>query len=520
MPSHDDERPTPSDDPAAATDAYDQLEDADENGATNGASASSRQWRTLWRTHFYAGIIAAPVLLLFAVTGLVILYTQPYLDATQGHLRTVKDRGDWVSFEAQKAVAEAKTNAAVTSVVLPRNATAATEFGLNTGDSAFVDPYTKEFLGTANPDGGLVGLANRLHGTFNNESVTVKLPAIAGVLDGGPVMQDFVVGDLLLEVFACWALVLVASGLYLWWPRKSRAAGGRAGKALVVPRLSKKGRARWRDLHAIPGMVVAAGTVFVLVTGMFWSSYWGTNFASFANKVTPNTWVDAPNSEVATVGSLDRLGHKITWNTGDAAIPDSDSTGIDPADLPAQVSLDLIVAAGTDEGMKPGYSISYPEDATDDAGETTYSSFTIANSWPRKTSEAKTVYLDQFTGKTTGGMDIYGNGGVSVVSDTLVSTHMGTQLGVVSRAVMTLVCLAMIWSIISAVIMYTKRRRPGTAGLPRRPMDVRLAWGLVVLLVVIGLVYPLWGVTALLVLGVDRFVIRKVPKLRSTFGQR
>jgi uncharacterized iron-regulated membrane protein len=267
-------------------------------------------------------------------------------------------------------------------------------------------------------------------------------------------------------------------------------------------------------------MVVAAGTVFVLVTGMFWSSYWGTNFASFANKVTPNTWVDAPNSEVATVGSLDRLGHKITWNTGDAAIPDSDSTGIDPADLPAQVSLDLIVAAGTDEGMKPGYSISYPEDATDDAGETTYSSFTIANSWPRKTSEAKTVYLDQFTGKTTGGMDIYGNGGVSVVSDTLVSTHMGTQLGVVSRAVMTLVCLAMIWSIISAVIMYTKRRRPGTAGLPRRPMDVRLAWGLVALLVVIGLVYPLWGVTALLVLGLDRFVIRRVPKLRSTFGQR
>jgi uncharacterized iron-regulated membrane protein len=85
---------------------------------------------------------------------------------------------------------------------------------------------------------------------------------------------------------------------------------------------------------------------------------------------------------------------------------------------------------------------------------------------------------------------------------------------------MTLVCLAMIWSITSAVIMYTKRRRPGTAGLPRRPMDVRLAWGLVALMVVIGLIYPLWGVTALLVLGVDRFVIRKVPKLRSTFGQR
>jgi uncharacterized iron-regulated membrane protein len=484
------------------------------------ASASSRRWRTLWRTHFYAGVISAPILLLFAITGLVILYTQPYLDATQGHLRTVKDRGDWVSFEAQKRVAEAKTDATVTSVVVPRNATTSTEFGLDSGRSAFVDPYTKAFLGTADPDGGLVGLANRLHGTFNNESVTVKLPTLAGVLNGGPVLQEFPVGDLLLEIFACWALVLVASGLYLWWPRKSRAAGGRVDKALVVPRLAKKGRARWRDLHAIPGMVFAAGTIFVLVTGLFWSAYWGGTFGAVANKITPNTWVDAPNSPVATLGSLDRLQHKINWNTGDAPIAASDASGIDPADLPAQASLDLVVAAADDEGMKPGYSISYPENSVDEAGEATYSSFTVANSWPRKTSEAKTVYLDQFSGRTIDTMDIYGNGGVSVVSDTLVSTHMGTQLGIASRIVMTLVCLAMIWSIISAVVMYTKRRRPGTAGLPRRPVDVRLAWGLVAILVVLGIVYPLWGVTALIVVGVDRFVIRKVPKLRAAFGQR
>jgi hypothetical protein len=32
-------------------------------------------------------------------------------------------------------------------------------------------------------------------------------------------------------------------------------------------------------------------------------------------------------------------------------------------------------------------------------------------------------------------------------------------------------------------------------------------------------VYPQWAVTALVIVGLDRFVIRKVRPLRTTFGQ-
>lgn len=490
------------------------------SGPPTASNDASRRWRTLWRTHFYAGIISAPVLLMFAITGLVILYTQPYQDATQGNLRVVKDRGDWVSFEAQKAAAERGSTSTVVSVIVPRNATTSTEFGLEDGRSAFVDPYTKAYLGTADPGGGLVGLSNRMHGFLNNESVTVKLPNIAGPLSDGPWMQEFVVGDMILEVFAVWSMVLVASGLYLWWPRRSRAAGGRADKALLVPRVSKKGRARWRDLHAIPGMVLAVGTLFVLATGLFWSSYWAASYTAVANKITPNEWVDPPDSEVAKRGDLDRLGNHINWNTADRPIPGSDGADVDPTSLPAPVSLDLLVAAAEEEHMKPGYSISYPVNGVDDAGNPTFSSFTITNSWPRKTGEAKDVYLDQFTGEKLAQMDIYGNGAVSVASDTLVSTHMGTQLGIVTRIIMTGICLAVIWSVISAVVMYGKRRRPGSLGLPRRPRDLSLARGLLVIMIVLGIVYPLWGVSALLVLGFDRFVVRKVPRLQAAFGQR
>jgi uncharacterized iron-regulated membrane protein len=84
---------------------------------------------------------------------------------------------------------------------------------------------------------------------------------------------------------------------------------------------------------------------------------------------------------------------------------------------------------------------------------------------------------------------------------------------------MTLLCVLSIWSVISALAMFWRRRRPGTLGVPRRPVDVSLTKKLVVAFVALGFVFPQWAVVALVVLGIDRFVIRRVGPLRRTFGQ-
>jgi uncharacterized iron-regulated membrane protein len=114
---------------------------------------------------------------------------------------------------------------------------------------------------------------------------------------------------------------------------------------------------------------------------------------------------------------------------------------------------------------------------------------------------------------------VYGYGSVQVGMDTLVSTHMGTQLGIVSRIFMTALCLLAIWSSTSALLMFWRRRRPGTLGLPRRPADVRLERGVLISAVVLGVLFPQWGVVALVVLALDRFVIRRIGPLRHAFGQ-
>jgi uncharacterized iron-regulated membrane protein len=480
------------------------------------ADRASRRWRTLWRVHFYSGMVAMPFIVLMALTGLVILYTQPIHDLTQGDLRTVTDTGEWISFDQQEQAVEKAfgDERSVVSMTLPADNTHSTIYGLDNGHVAFVNPYTGEVLGQTDPGGGIVGLSNRLHGTINNSERMVSLPTVSAFWDDGPVMRDYVIGDLLLEIMGVWVMVLAASGVYLWWPRK------KSDRSLFGIRLKKKGRAKWRDLHAIPGVALCIVLLVTLISGMAWSTYWGENFTALANEITPNNFMDPPASSVGTRGDLDRLGNQIPWNTGSVPIPASYASATDGT-LPTPISLDTAVKIATEEGMKPGYSVYFPDNSqVDDAGNPIYGAFTLSNSWPRKTGETRDVFLDQFSGTTLGSVKAYGLGAISYGVDTMVNWHMGTQWGIVSRIFMTLLCVVSIWSVLSAFVMYWKRRRPGTAGLPRRPSNVKLGRGLWVILGVLAVAYPEWGVTAIAILLIDRFVIRTMPRLRATFGQR
>jgi uncharacterized iron-regulated membrane protein len=510
----------------------DQAPAATDDTPTSGAdrhdpTTSSRQWRSIWRMHFYAGMISMPFILLMAVTGLVILYTQPIEDVTQGSIRTVDvpAGATMVSFDVQAAnVAAAHPDGTVLDLTPPADEGRASRFFVDDGSvnglHVFVHPYTGEVLGDSKPGGGVIGLSNRLHGFLNNDAVTVSLPAVAALWDDEPVMREYVLFDLVLEVLGVWTLVLVFTGLVLWFPRRSRSSDGSRGprRAWFVRR-GVTGRARWRDLHGLAGVSMLVVMLITIVSGMAWSTYWGNNFSSLADTITPGEFVDAPPSALGVRGDLDRFGNQIPWNTGDTPIPASYAPAAADGSVPAPISLDAVARIAQQEGMKPGYTIAFPGNEVDEAGNAIYGSFTLSNSWPRRTGEARDVWVDQFSGATLAEQDVYGVGPVSYAMDTIVSTHMGTQLGIVSRVFMTLLCVLSIWSVFSAFVMFWKRRRPGTAGLPRRPADVSLTRRLVIVAVGLGVVFPQWGVTALVVLAVDRFVIRKIPALRRTFGQ-
>lgn len=487
-------------------------------------TAPGKFLRSVWRTHFYSAIFAAPILIMMALSGLVIMYTEPITGLLYGSsTRVAAQTRPPLSLQAQQAAADrvAPQGATLFRVVTPKAPDRVSEFYYSAGPAGvpyfelpdkdvtyvYVDPYLAQVKATGHPGDDIVGLANRLHGFLNNDSLKVPLPSIPHLMapaDNPDSVVQVEVGDLIIEIAMGWALILAGSGLYLWWPRRSQK-----GKILLIPRLRKKGRLKWRDVHAASGIVGLAMLIIFITTGMPWSTYWGKAWSAVGNKLTPGNSVDAP-STLAKAGDLDRFGHRISWATLEDKVPASQpaehlheggihgggqgpATTTVSAGLPNRLSLGDVERAAQIEGLKPGYAIVLPVNTTDDQGKTTYGSYQLSNAWPDRLSAEQTVYLDQFTGKKLAQSDTASFGTIGQVTELGVLTHMGTQFGVLDRIIMTAGALLVLTSIGTSAVMWWIRRPSGRAGLPKRPMNPRLPTAMAVIGLVVGLVYPCGG---------------------------
>ncbi|MFM8625954.1 MAG: PepSY-associated TM helix domain-containing protein [Actinomycetota bacterium] len=503
--------------------------DTDDTGTSDATDPSgngegiSGLWRRLWRLHFLAGLVIAPALVWFAVTGLVILYTDTVNNATKGHLYSVPTGSTTVNLDDQVAAAtEANPDFSVWSVTPPRRDGASTIVAMGSPEdipyNVFVDPHTGEVLGKTRSDKGLVSFANNTHGSFLPRQFTMPIPSLMGIVGEGQAFRDVEIGEVVVEIVAGWGLVLAASGLYLWWPRK------KSKKRLFVPRLKEGGRPMWRDLHASSGTVVSVGLIFLVVTGLPWATFWGNEFSTFASRVTPNTenfWeYSGPPSNLPKVGDLTRFGVKVAWAIGDESVPPSGDGGHDGHDhgsmdgasatAPAErVGWDAVMRAAAEEGMVPGFTIAPPSDSTDDTGAQTFGAYVVTNPWPSSLGEQGALYVDQFSAKTLGMSDVDTWGGIQRTAELGVQTHMGTQFGLVNRIFLTMVCVLTIWSIVTATVMWLRRRRKGTMGVPRRPADERTYKKVGVVAIILAVIYPLWGASAVVLLGIDRLVRRR-----------
>jgi len=69
-------------------------------------------------------------------------------------------------------------------------------------------------------------------------------------------------------------------------------------------------------------------------------------------------------------------------------------------------------------------------------------------------------------------------------------------------------CLAIILLAVSAVVMWWKRRPAGSFGVPPMPADKRVFRGLIAMLAVGGIVFPLVGLSLIVMLVADWLHLR------------
>ena len=105
------------------------------------------------------------------------------------------------------------------------------------------------------------------------------------------------------------------TGIYLWWPR------GRRGGVMTV-RATPAKRLFWRDLHAVTGIFVGGFILFLAMTGMPWSTLWGSKVNELANGhnfgYPDGVRVNVPVSD-------ERLAERemTTWSLEQARLPES-----------------------------------------------------------------------------------------------------------------------------------------------------------------------------------------------------
>ncbi|ETX27708.1 PepSY-associated TM helix domain-containing protein [Roseivivax isoporae] len=430
-------------------------------------AGTSALYRAVWRWHFYAGLIVLPFVILIAITGAIYLFKDEYTLAAQSDLRIVAPRDSAQRPPSAITAAALEAHPGTLKVYTPaagpdRAAEVRITREDGTRDIVFVNPYDATVLGTA-WDAGASG-SPAMH-------VVRKLHSLEYVGWWG---------NRIIEAVAGWMVLLVATGIYLWWPR-----GRNVG--VVAPRRTT-GRPWWRDIHAVTGLYTAGFIVFLALTGLPWSGIWGSKFydLSYAAGIgmPDGYWSDYPTSTVPTGEALDRS----PWILEKQPMPVSGASRGVPA------AIDAVVAIVEDAGIHPGYALDMPSGPT--------GVFT-ASVYPHDIGQERVIHLDQYTGEILFDMGIDDLGALGWAAEWGVAIHMGQAFGVANQVVLAVACLAMVLLSVSAVVMWWKRRPARGLGAPTVPADWRIPRGILVIAVAAGVFFPLVGLSLLVVAAIE-----------------
>jgi uncharacterized iron-regulated membrane protein len=451
-------------------------------------SDTPRRWPgygAVWRWHFYAGLFCIPFILWLACTGSIYLW-RPQIEALIDRpYALVAEGGARASAEAIVRAAErAVPGAAFHSYQLPETSRQAVQVLVGRGTSetrVYINPQTLVVLKTVNEDDRLMPTILDLHGQL--------------------LLGDR--GSYLVELAASWAIIMIVSGLFLWWPRTSGLAG------VVYPRLGVRGRALWRDLHGVIGFWVSLFALGFLVTGLPWSASWGAYLQAI--RAATQTAVAAPDW---TIGQADALKQQAASDSATRAAADPHAGHHDMAMMGPRVSyrpLDRLVPTVAALKLAPPVMIAPPEGA----GQP-WTAKSVAQDRPLRTD----LTLDAATGSVVSRHDFGSRPLIDRIVGYGVSAHEGQLFGLANQLLNMVVAIGLVTLAISGAMMWWRRRPAETLGAPPAPRSSPLATGFFALLVLLAVLLPLLGVSMVAVPLVERVVLRRIPAASRWLGLR
>jgi uncharacterized iron-regulated membrane protein len=404
-------------------------------------------YRALWRWHFHAGLFCIPFVVVLALTGSIYLF-KPQIDA-------FADRAvDSLPVIGKRATGEAQIAAALASLPgsklfvyeIPAEPDDAVRVHLyaadGTGRIVYVHPETLEILKTVPHTARLTEIVRMIHGEL-----------LAGKT-----------GSLLIELAASWALVMLGTGLYLWWPRETRGLGG-----VLYPRLGNGRRVFWRDLHAVSGIWISALALFLLITALPWTTVVGEGIGKVRG------WV-APAPRDWTLNSADE--HAMHRRQAQAQA------------VTTSLRLDDVIARVAPLELAAPVRVYLPNENQP---------YWRVSSETQNRPLARELALDPATGAVLHENRFADKSALDKAIHVGIAAHEGQLFGLANQLLGLFTALGLLAICISAVVMWWRRRPGGSLGIPApRVPEFRIGAGLTTGIVALAILLPVLGASLVL----------------------
>ncbi|MCW5625056.1 MAG: PepSY domain-containing protein [Burkholderiales bacterium] len=413
----------------------------------------ARVYRSVWRWHFWSGLLITPVLIIASITGALYVFKPEIERWAHPDMLRVEPGTTTVGLDRMRSVLaealpehELKYINVSTDPAAPWEAIVQKPLGERRVQTAYAyfDPYRGRYLGMTIRSEGFFGIVLQLH-----RNLMAGLP-----------------GRILVEAATCWGIISVIAGMYLWWPRKKEKVWG-----VWIPRVRGGVYRLLRDWHTVIGMYLSVFIVLILLSGLLFSQIWGSLYYSsnFFTGGFPAFLVSPPQSVVAKEGE---------------APP---SIGIDAAFDVATRHFDFTKIAHSIEVPKPGSTGAYQ----------------VISETQTPLIERSVVFIDQYSGQTllfAGGDQIPWRTHLTLL---FYPVHVGSIFGLPTKILAVLSCLVLVAMSITGVWMWWHRVHPGHWALPVKPPKGTAPRWLVWLTVALAVLLPTVGITLLLSYLVD-----------------
>lgn len=451
-------------------------------------SARWPDYRAVWRWHFYAGIFCIPFVVVLAISGAIYLFKAEIEGWAERSYDRLEQGGDAALASAQiSAALAAVPGSTFESYELPAAPEAAARVLLRSEAGSrrvYVDPTSLEILGSVSERDRFMRQIFRLHGEL---------------LMGNR-------GSNLVELAACWTIVMVLTGLVLWWPRQGRGLAG-----VVWPRLHGGRRLLWRDMHAVTGVWISLVTLALLFSGLPWAKFWGDYLKSArrftGTAVARQEWSnDGGRSEAAGAAGAARggehAGHAGHGGGGRRSAPVELTT----ADLAA---IDIVAATVKPLGLDAPVVL-----APAPGGKGRWTAKSTTANRPRRVD----LVVDGGSGEIVRREDFSTKHPIDKLVAVGIAFHEGRLFGWPNQLLLLITAAGLVLVCVSAVWLWLRRRDPGKLGAPPPGISPRRSVPLVATVVALGVLLPLFGLSLLAVLLLERFVLRRVPPVKTWLG--